>query len=83
LAKITKKLTTPDVFPSPETLSTSSRELGSRLNEFSQLMADDIRLLLRQLGKAQEELRNVRYEIGCMLALKSKFGPTGEFDPEW
>jgi hypothetical protein len=53
------------------------------LNEFSKSLAEEVRLLLREVGKLREEKRNIQYEIGCMLCLKSKYGPGGEFDPEW
>ena len=53
------------------------------LNDFSKSLAEEVRLLLREVGKLREEKRNIQYEIGCMLCLKSKYGPGGEFDPEW
>ncbi|CAG8723554.1 1192_t:CDS:2 [Acaulospora colombiana] len=83
LARITKKLTTPNVFPWQETTPMTPKELEDQFHEFSQLIADDTRFVLRYLGKAREELRSLCYELGTMICLKSKYGPGGEFDPEW
>ncbi|KAG8799260.1 hypothetical protein FRC17_007183 [Serendipita sp. 399] len=58
-------------------------DIKGHLNEFSKSLAEEVRLLLREVGKLREEKRNIQYEIGCMLCLKSKYGPGGEFDPEW
>ncbi|PVG03784.1 hypothetical protein CPB86DRAFT_810354 [Serendipita vermifera] len=58
-------------------------DIKAHLNEFSKSLAEEVRLLLREVGKLREEKRNIQYEIGCMLCLKSKYGPGGEFDPEW
>ncbi|PVF97108.1 hypothetical protein CPB86DRAFT_786284 [Serendipita vermifera] len=61
----------------------TQKELTDQFHEFSQLIAEDIRMILRHLGKVREDSRNIRYEIGCFLCLKSKYGPGGDFDPEW
>lgn len=61
----------------------SELTFSKHLNEFSKSLAEEVRLLLREVGKLREEKRNIQYEIGCMLCLKSKYGPGGEFDPEW
>lgn len=40
-------------------------------------------MLLGEVGKLREEKRALQYEIGCLLTMKSKYGPGGEFDPDW
>lgn len=53
------------------------------LDEFSKHLADEVRMLLSEVGKLREEKRNVQFELGALLTLRSKYGPGGEFDPEW
>ncbi|KAH9829235.1 uncharacterized protein C8Q71DRAFT_443147 [Rhodofomes roseus] len=53
------------------------------LDEFSRSLAAEVRMLLGEVGRLREERRNIQYELGCLLTMKSKMGPGGEFDPEW
>ncbi|KAN0094708.1 hypothetical protein V8E55_002995 [Tylopilus felleus] len=38
---------------------------------------------LYEVGKLREERRNIQHELGCLMMMKSKYGPGGEFDPDW
>lgn len=40
-------------------------------------------MLLGEVGKLREERRALQHELGYLLCMKSKYGPGGEFDPEW
>ncbi|PCH37434.1 hypothetical protein WOLCODRAFT_158154 [Wolfiporia cocos MD-104 SS10] len=53
------------------------------LDEFSRSLASEVRMLLGEVGRLREERRNLQYELGCLLTMKSKMGPGGEFDPDW
>lgn len=53
------------------------------LEEFSRSLADEVRMLLNEVGRLREERRKEQYELGEMLQFKAKFGPGGTFDPEW
>ncbi|KAL6309465.1 hypothetical protein BKA93DRAFT_723737 [Sparassis latifolia] len=53
------------------------------LDEFSKSLAAEVRMLLGEVGKLREEKRNLQFELGCLLTMKSKYGPGGEFDPNW
>ncbi|KAG8851671.1 hypothetical protein FRB96_009167 [Tulasnella sp. 330] len=53
------------------------------LDEFSKALSSEVRLLLKEVGKLREEKRALQHEIGCLLCMKSKYGPGGEFDPDW
>ncbi|KAK2460787.1 hypothetical protein APHAL10511_007257 [Amanita phalloides] len=53
------------------------------LDEFSKALATEVRMLLGEVGKLREERRMLHYEIGFLLSAKSKYGPGGEFDPDW
>ncbi|OBZ76665.1 hypothetical protein A0H81_03304 [Grifola frondosa] len=52
------------------------------LDDFSRSLASEVRMLLGEVGKLREERRNLQFELGCMLTMKSKYGPGGEFDPD-
>ncbi|KAI9513416.1 hypothetical protein F5148DRAFT_971886, partial [Russula earlei] len=53
------------------------------LDEFSKSLATEVRMLLGEVGKLREERRNVQFEIGTLLSLRSKYEPGGMFDPDW
>ncbi|KAG5637895.1 hypothetical protein H0H81_002780 [Sphagnurus paluster] len=53
------------------------------LDEFSKALASEVRMLLGEVGKLREERRGLQHEMGYLLCMKSKYGPGGEFDPEW
>ncbi|KAH6910772.1 hypothetical protein BKA70DRAFT_1424429 [Coprinopsis sp. MPI-PUGE-AT-0042] len=53
------------------------------LNEFSKALASEVRMLLGEVGKLREDRRALQHEIGYLLCMKSKYGPGGEFDPDW
>ncbi|TFK53121.1 hypothetical protein OE88DRAFT_1807017 [Heliocybe sulcata] len=53
------------------------------LDEFSKALASEVRMLLGEVGRLREERRNLQHEIGFLLCTRSKYGPGGEFDPEW
>ncbi|KAG9030949.1 hypothetical protein FRB95_003286 [Tulasnella sp. JGI-2019a] len=53
------------------------------LDDFSKALSSEVRLLLKEVGKLREEKRALQHEIGCLLCVKSKYGPGGEFDPDW
>ncbi|KAF7366681.1 hypothetical protein MSAN_00926200 [Mycena sanguinolenta] len=53
------------------------------LDEFSKALATEVRMLLGEVGKLREERRALQHELGYLLCMKSKYGPGGEFEPEW
>ncbi|KAH7337672.1 hypothetical protein B0J17DRAFT_573525 [Rhizoctonia solani] len=53
------------------------------LDDFSKALSEEVRMLLKEVGKLREEKRALQHEIGCLLTLKSKYGPGGEFEPDW
>lgn len=53
------------------------------LDEFSKVLASEIRMLLGEVGKLREERRSIQHELGLLLMIKSKYGPGGEFYPDW
>ncbi|KAI9460678.1 hypothetical protein HD554DRAFT_2176531 [Boletus coccyginus] len=53
------------------------------LDEFSKALATEVRMLLGEVGKLREERRNIQHELGYLMMMKSKYGPGGEFDPDW
>ncbi|KAG0704131.1 hypothetical protein DFH29DRAFT_913097 [Suillus ampliporus] len=53
------------------------------LDEFSKALATEVRMLLGEVGKLREERRNIQYELGYLMTMRAKYGPGGEFDPEW
>jgi hypothetical protein len=53
------------------------------LDDFSKTLAAEVRMLLSEVGKLREDRRALWYELSCLFALKSKYGPGGEFDPDW
>ncbi|KAJ7253065.1 hypothetical protein B0H12DRAFT_1233772 [Mycena haematopus] len=53
------------------------------LDEFSKALASEVRMLLGEVGKLREERRALQHELGYLLCMKSKYGPGGEFEPDW
>ncbi|RPD61803.1 hypothetical protein L226DRAFT_534011 [Lentinus tigrinus ALCF2SS1-7] len=53
------------------------------LNDFSKALASEVRILLAEVGKLRDERRQLQYEIAELMAVKSKFGGGGEFNPDW
>ncbi|KAG2130063.1 hypothetical protein BD769DRAFT_1453493 [Suillus cothurnatus] len=54
------------------------------LDEFSKALAAEVQMLLGEVGKLREERRNIQHELGyLMMMMKAKYGPGGEFDPDW
>ncbi|KAJ6462588.1 hypothetical protein C8R45DRAFT_841713 [Mycena sanguinolenta] len=53
------------------------------LDEFSKALATEVRMLLGEVGKLREERRALQHELGYLLCMKSKYGPGGEFEPDW
>ncbi|KAL4072252.1 hypothetical protein J3A83DRAFT_4240397 [Scleroderma citrinum] len=53
------------------------------LDEFSKVLAGEVRMLLGEVGKLREERRSIQHELGFLMMMKSKYGPGGEFDPDW
>ncbi|KAJ3992562.1 hypothetical protein F5050DRAFT_904406 [Lentinula boryana] len=53
------------------------------LDEFSKALASEVRILLSEVGKLREERRALQHEIGYLLCMRSKYGPGGEFEPDW
>jgi len=53
------------------------------LDEFSRALATEVRMLLGEVGRIREERRALQHEIGDLLSMKAKYGPGGEYEPEW
>ncbi|KAH9968174.1 hypothetical protein BC827DRAFT_480413 [Russula dissimulans] len=53
------------------------------LDEFVKSLAKEMRMLLGEVSKLREERRNIQFEIGTLLSLRSKYEPGGMFDPDW
>ncbi|KAF9476042.1 hypothetical protein BDN70DRAFT_812953, partial [Pholiota conissans] len=53
------------------------------LDEFSRALATEVRMLLGEVGKIREERRALQHEIGDLLCIKAKYGPGGEYEPDW
>ncbi|KAI0299456.1 hypothetical protein B0F90DRAFT_1857037 [Multifurca ochricompacta] len=47
------------------------------LDEFSKSLATEVRMLLGEVGKLREERRNIQFEIGTLLCLRSKYETGG------
>ncbi|KAJ3820980.1 hypothetical protein F5880DRAFT_1486979 [Lentinula raphanica] len=60
-----------------------SYNIQGYLDEFSKALASEVRILLGEVGKLREERRALQHEIGYLLCMKSKYGPGGEFEPDW
>ncbi|KAJ7326364.1 hypothetical protein DFH08DRAFT_926252 [Mycena albidolilacea] len=53
------------------------------LDEFSKALAQEVRMLLGEVGKLREERRALQHEMGYLLCMKGKYGAGGEFEPDW
>ncbi|KAF4603193.1 hypothetical protein EYR38_003603 [Pleurotus pulmonarius] len=53
------------------------------LDDFSKLLASEVKMLLGEVGKLREEKRSLKHEVGFLLCVQSKYGPGGEYEPEW
>ncbi|KAF9557793.1 hypothetical protein CPC08DRAFT_764341 [Agrocybe pediades] len=53
------------------------------LDDFSRALAAEVRMLLGEVGKIREERRALQHEIGDLLCMKAKYGPGGEYEPDW
>ncbi|KAG5721464.1 hypothetical protein E4T56_gene13032 [Termitomyces sp. T112] len=53
------------------------------LNDFSKALANEVRILLAEVGKLRDERRALQYEIAELMQMKSKHGSGGEFAPDW
>ncbi|KAF8889726.1 hypothetical protein CPB84DRAFT_1963975 [Gymnopilus junonius] len=51
--------------------------------DFTKGIAAEVRILLAEIGKLRDERRQLQYEIAELMAVRSKFSPNGEFQPEW
>jgi len=40
-------------------------------------------MLLGEVGKLREDRRSLQHELGFLMCMKAKYGPGGEFDPDW
>ncbi|KIJ34007.1 hypothetical protein M422DRAFT_233579, partial [Sphaerobolus stellatus SS14] len=53
------------------------------LDDFSKALSDEVKMLLAEVGNLREEKRNLQHELGYLMCMRSKYGPGGEFDPDW
>ncbi|KIJ34026.1 hypothetical protein M422DRAFT_182624, partial [Sphaerobolus stellatus SS14] len=53
------------------------------LDGFSKALSDEVKMLLAEVGNLREEKRNLQHELGYLMCMRSKYGPGGEFDPDW
>ncbi|KAH9924977.1 uncharacterized protein BXZ73DRAFT_79110 [Epithele typhae] len=53
------------------------------INDFSKALASEVRILLAEVGKLRDERRQLQYEISELMAVKSKHGGGGEYNPDW
>ncbi|KJA25384.1 hypothetical protein HYPSUDRAFT_199905 [Hypholoma sublateritium FD-334 SS-4] len=53
------------------------------LDEFSQALATEVRMLLGEVGRIREERRALQHEIADLRCLKAKYAPGGEHEPDW
>jgi len=53
------------------------------LNDFSKALANEVRILLQEVGQLRDERRALQYEIAELMAVKSKHGAGGEYTPDW
>ncbi|PPQ65977.1 hypothetical protein CVT24_011194 [Panaeolus cyanescens] len=53
------------------------------LDEFSRALASEVRLLLGEVGRIREERRALQHEISDLLALRAKYSPGGQYEPDW
>ncbi|KZT08085.1 uncharacterized protein LAESUDRAFT_811581 [Laetiporus sulphureus 93-53] len=53
------------------------------LNDFSKALANEVRILLAEVGKLRDERRALQYEIAELMSVKSKHGAGGEYTADW
>ncbi|KAH9931555.1 uncharacterized protein B0H18DRAFT_1083519 [Fomitopsis serialis] len=53
------------------------------INDFSKALANEVRILLQEVGKLRDERRQLQYEIAELMSVKSKHGAGGEYTPDW
>ncbi|KAL0946096.1 hypothetical protein HGRIS_012361 [Hohenbuehelia grisea] len=53
------------------------------LDDFSKSLAAEVRMLLGEVGNLRDQRRALHHEIGFLLCTKAKYGPGGEFEPDW
>ncbi|TFK68115.1 hypothetical protein BDN72DRAFT_871083 [Pluteus cervinus] len=53
------------------------------ITDFSKALANEVRILLDEVGKLRDERRQLQYEIAELMAVKSKHGSGGEYSPAW
>ncbi|KAL0945749.1 hypothetical protein HGRIS_012039 [Hohenbuehelia grisea] len=53
------------------------------INDFSKALANEVRILLDEVGKLRDERRALQFEIAELMAVKSKHGAGGEYSPDW
>jgi len=70
---------------SPQPGYPPANNFGNRntVNDFTKGMAQEVRYLLSEIGKLRDQRRQLQYEIAELMAVRSKFSETGEFEPEW
>ncbi|KAJ7769640.1 hypothetical protein DFH07DRAFT_735865, partial [Mycena maculata] len=57
-------------------VTSTDPNLSQYLDDFSKALASEVRMLLGEVGKLRDKL-------GYLLYMKSKYGPGGEFEPDW
>jgi hypothetical protein len=70
---------------SPQPGYPPANNFGNRntVNDFTKGMAQEVRYLLSEIGKLRDQRRQLQYEIAELMAVRSKFSESGEFQPEW
>ncbi|KDQ56760.1 hypothetical protein JAAARDRAFT_36249 [Jaapia argillacea MUCL 33604] len=53
------------------------------INDFSKALANEVRILLEEVGKLRDERRALQHEISELMSLKSKHGAGGEYSADW
>ncbi|PAV18234.1 hypothetical protein PNOK_0672000 [Pyrrhoderma noxium] len=53
------------------------------INDFSKALANEVRILLQEVGELRDERRRLQFEIAELMSVKSKHGAGGEYTPDW
>jgi len=53
------------------------------ITDFSKALSGEVRILLDEVGKLRDERRALQFEIAELMALKSKHGAGGAYQPDW